>query len=265
MRKKNSLAIIGIVFLLLLGYSIPAIVMAMEDKERKSELKSYEMEEISLEFQQVDLVEELKIFPDMLVSNILVEQGDTSITVQLDQDSQDEQDNVQSEVEDKEGTWIENSIVTFLQALHPEADMEFVDFKATYYVLMVSPEDERVYPVWECYGIDGENREYRFWLDDMTGTVLGFDIPYQVIGGSDQAFYDTVNRIGAYYGYEVYGLLESMSNVSKIDSWQNTLMLFDEKGENENNLFIYKIGSRMYFNVYPGCVSIYDGGHSVSK
>ena len=262
MRKQNSFAIITIIFLLLLGYSIPAIVMVMEDKERKLELKSYEIEEISLSFQTVDFMEELRIFPDMLVSNLLVEQGETSIVVRMDNDAQGELEDAHEEVESKEERWIKNNIDTFLQVFHSGENIEFVDLQANYYVLMTSAEDEQVYPIWECYGLDKEKRGYRFWLDDMTGMVLGFDIPYEVIGMSDEEFYETWNRFGIYYGYDVCGLSESMTNVYKIDPWENKLMLFDEKGENVNNLSIYKIGSRMYFNVYPGSVSLYDGGYS---
>lgn len=265
MRKKNSLAVAGIVLLLALGYSIPSVVMAIEDDGRKSELKSFAIEEIQLSFQNVNIEEEMGIFPDMLLNNIVVEMGDTSIKVQADEDSQGTQENTQEELEDKEYIKIENSIDAFLDVLQPEYTIEFVDFKATYYVLMVSQEDERVYPILECYGIDKEKREYRFWLDDISGTVLAFEIPYEVIGVSDEELYMALERMGKYYGYEVYSLAEYLSDVYKIASWQNALMLFDEEKNTQNTVYIFKVGERLLFNVYPGSVTIYGGTYSETE
>lgn len=261
MKKWNSFAVAGIACLMVLGYEIPSVVMTIEDDGRKSELKSYEIEEISLSFQNVNIDEEMAVFSDMLLNNILVEVGATSIEIRPDEGSQESQD-YEGEVE---YTKINDSINKFLKILSPESEIEFVDFKANYYVMMVSKEDERVYPIWECYGMDTQKQAYRFWLDDLTGTVLAFEVPYVIIGESDKALHMTIERIGNYYGYEIYGLAETISGAYKIDSWQNALMLFDEGGNEQNNLYIFKIGDRLLFNIFPGSVSFYDNSQSETE
>lgn len=81
MKKWNSFVVAGIACLMVLGYEIPSVVMTIEDDGRKSELKSYEIEEISLSFQNVNIDEEMAVFSDMLLNNILVEVGATSIEI----------------------------------------------------------------------------------------------------------------------------------------------------------------------------------------
>lgn len=276
MKKWNSLAVAGIVVLLVLGYGIPSVIMAIEDNGRKSELKSFEIENIELDFQNVDLEEEMRIFPDMILNHIVMEMGDTSIEIKQDsqQNIQDDlqgnedgiaQENVQEEIKNTNELRIETSLSEFLKVLHPEHNIEFVDLKATYYVMMVSQEDERVYPIWECYGIDKEKREYRFWLDDLSGKVLAFGISHEVIGITDEAFFEMIERLGKYYGYDVFGLAESMSNAYKTNAWENALLLLDKAGNLKNSPYLFKVGERLLFNVYPGTVSIYDGTYSESE
>lgn len=246
MRKWNSVAVAGIVALLALGYGMPSLVMAIEDRGRKSELKSFEIEDIALDFQNVDIVEEMAVLPDMLLNNIVVETSETFIEVKSEQR-------------------IETGIRELLQALQPAYEIEFQDLKAVYSVLMVSKEDKKVYPIWECYGMDSEKREYRFWLDDISGKVLAFKIPFEVIGASDQEFYEAMEAMGEYYGFEIYGLAESISYVHKIDSWENALMFFNEEGKNPNYLHLFKVGENLLFNMYPGNISIYDETYSESE
>ncbi len=255
MKKKNSFAIAGIILLLALGYHMPSAIMAMTDEERNSECKSFQIEEIQLSFQNVDIEEELEIFSEMLLNHIVVEEGKTSIVVGPNADLQGEVGQAEMENADEESLGVLESVKAFLEMLCPKVDIEFVDFKAEYYVMMVSGEDERVYPIWACYGVDEQGREYFIWMGDSSKKVLAFDVPFDVIGVTDEAFYMTMERLGTYYGYEVFGLSETVSNVYKIKTWQDTWMTFDEGGNEKNSLYIGKMGERFLFNVYPGSVS----------
>lgn len=277
--------------LLLLGYGIPSIVMIFEDKERKLELKSFVLEDISLDSQNVDILEIMEVFPDMILNPILVESQETMIEIKTE-NVQDETENMVSEgrneTHENNGTAqeqiqenhetvgqtqesnknanakrIENSITEFLEIFPSEHSIEFVELKAKYFVLMVSEEDKRIYPFWECYGMDTEKREYYFWLS--SDKVVAFQIPYDIIGVSDEKFVEVIEGLGEYYNVEIIGLAESISQVYKEDYWQNALMLF-RKEEEKDPLYLnmFKIKEDFLFNIYPGNVSSYDGEYDAS-
>lgn len=255
MKKKNCFAVAGIVLLLVAGYYMPSVIMVVADEGRNAALKSFQIEEIQLNFQNVDIEEELEIFPVMLLNNIVIEKGKTSITVRPNADLQGGTEQVEMESADEESFSVLESVKDFFEVLCPNEDIEFVDFKAEYYVMMVSSEDERVYPLWGCYGIDKEKRDYSIWMDDHSKKVMAFDVPFEVIGMTDQDFFSAVESLGVYYGYEVFGFSGDVSNVYKIKTWQDTCMFFDETGKVEKPLYIGKMGERFLFNVYPGSVS----------
>ena len=77
MKKNNrSLAIIGIVLLLGIGYLIPTIVMQLKDWSLIKEEKEVEIEAIQIEPQETDLIEALSGFSDMFAKYMIVEVGD---------------------------------------------------------------------------------------------------------------------------------------------------------------------------------------------
>lgn len=255
MKKENCFAVAGIILLLILGYCIPSVFMKMTDEQRTAASKSFQIEEIQLDFTNVNIEEELEIFPEMLLNEIVIEQGQMSISISPSEDLQSTEEDIELQTIKKESQIVLESVNVFLDVLCPESEIEFVDFKAEYYVMMVSSEDKRVYPIWICFGVDNEEREYRIWLDDISKKVMAFEVPFEVMGMTDKEFLTAMERLGEYYGCEVFALSDTISNVYKIKTWQNTWMTYNKEEKEKNSIYIGKMGERFWFNVYPESVS----------
>lgn len=259
MRKKiNILAVMGIFLLLALGYFVPPIVMAMEDRHLQSENKTFFIEEIELNFQNVDMLEELSLFSDMLSQNIIVEIGKETYEEDFVAEKEDAQQAVQEQVSSEKYQIIKTVIKEFLAVLNMENELEFEKISAINYVMMASYNDEKVYSVWKCCGVDEKEQSYCFWIDDFTRKVMAFEVPYEIIGTLDESFYQVMENVKEYYGFAVFGLAEHQENLYKSKYWQNSLMLLNEDKEEGLELYIFKTGETLYFNMYPRTISIYN-------
>lgn len=242
-KYGNGLAIGIILLLLILGYGIPSVVMAFEDSQLKREVKSIEIEDIELNFHNVDVQKELAVFSDMLLNNIIVEKDETRIMMV-------------EETSDEKYQEMKQSIQEFLQLVNPNEEVEFEKISVTYSVMMVSKEEEDVYPVWKCDVVDKEDREYCFWIDDLSGKVMAFDIPYDLVGVKDEDFINAMEHIAEYYEYSIFGLAEEVTNMYKSEGWQNGLILLDVEGNIDVCLNVFKLNHRLMFNIYPGTLSV---------
>lgn len=258
-KKMNSVAILGILGLLGVGYLIPTALMIVEDRELRLEKKSIEIDDIQLSSQNVDTIEVLGAFPDMLMNDIVVDVGEGS--------QEDYMESVQSDSNDTEqeySTSLQKNVQDFLLMLDAKEEAVFEKFYATNYAMMVAVNDDRVYSVWECVGVGADENVYYFWVEDSTGKVMAFDIPYNTIGYVDEGFYSAMECLMIYYeisdyGFPGYRYIDTQSNLYKTKYWQNGLLLLDKEGNENLCIYIYKTGDRLLFNNYPGTVSVSDG------
>lgn len=258
-KKMNSVAVLGILGLLGVGYLIPTAITIMEDRELRSEKKSIEIDVIQLNSQSVEAIEVLTVFPDMLMNDIVVDVGEG-----IQQDYTESMQTDSNETEQVYSTSLQKNVQEFLLMLDAKEEAVFEKFFATNYAMMVAADDDRVYSVWECVGVDADGTAYYFWVEDSTGKVMAFDIPYTAIGHQDEAFYSAMNRVMDYYeiseyGFPAYSYVETQSNLYKTKYWQNGLMILDKEGNEKICIYIYKNGDRLLFNNYPGTVSISNG------
>lgn len=240
MKKKNSLVVLGMLVLLSFGYAIPVIVMAVEDRHLQSESKRVSIEKIELNSQSIDVVQKLNMFSKILQNNIVVK-VDKENSLQFVEDKQESAE--KDDLYNGKYQSILSSIEEFWK-LNAKEEVAFEKCTLVYYEMMVSSEDER---------------EYCFWIDDATGKLIAFDIPFGALAESDEGFYAAIENVGKYYGFQTFGLSEYIKNIQKLKYWESSLMLFDETGECKLDLCIFKSGERLYFNMYPGSVSISDG------
>lgn len=255
-KKMNSVAILAILCLLGMGYLIPTAIMIVEDRELRSEKKLIEIDDIQLSSKNVDTIEVLGFFPDMLMNYILVDVGEG-----IQEDYTESVQSESNETEQEYSTSLHKNVQDFLLLLDAKEEAIFEKFYATNYVMMVAANDDRVCSVWECVGVDASGTAYYFWVDDSTGKVMAFDIPYTVIGHLDEGFYSAMDRVVDYYeisayGFPAYQYVETQSNLYKTKYWQNGLVFMDKEGNEQLGISIYKTGDRLLFNNYPGTVSI---------
>ena len=124
-------------------------------------------------------------------------------------------------------------------------------FSAQNYVMMVK---EKFYSIWVCVGADSSGAIYYFWLDAATEMVMAFDVPYEIIGKTDEAFYTAMmSRLVAYYDFEknglpLYSFSEEHEYLYKTKYWSNNLQLYDKAGKEQLSICIYKNGDRLLFN-----------------
>ncbi|MBQ8518246.1 MAG: hypothetical protein IJ455_01415 [Agathobacter sp.] len=258
-KKMNSAAILVILCLLGIGYLIPTVIMAVEDRSLQMEKKAIEIDEIQLSSQNVDTIEMLGFFPDMLMNYIVVDVGEG-----IQEDYMESVQSGSNEMEQNNSTSLQKNVQEFLLMLNAKEEIVFEKFYATNYAMMVEVNDDRVCSVWECVGVDAGENEYIFWVYDGTGKVMAFDVPYNVIGYMDEGFYSAMDRVMEYYeisdyGFPAYQYIDTQTNLYKTKYWQNGLLLLDKEGYEKLCIHIYKTGDRLLFNNYPGTVSISDG------
>ena len=254
--KRNNMAILGILLLLGMGYLIPTAIMKIEDLDLLHKKKSVEIEEIQLNSQEVDVMEELSVFSDMLSNNIIVEVGEG-----VKEEYQDAMQDVESSEEASLSQKLYYVAQDFLTLLDVKEELILEKFSAINYALMVGKKDERVYSVWSCIGYDEVGNPYYFWIDASTKMVMAFDVPYTIIGHSEEAFHSATNRLVNYYDFESYGcpiytFAETESLISKNKYWSNDLLISNKNGVEQLSICVYKSGDRLMFNVHPGSASI---------
>ena len=79
MSKGNSFGVFVILLLLCLGYFIPTAILAVEDEELIQEEKSISIEKIELITPKADVVEQLRIFEEMMFSHIVISMDDDKV------------------------------------------------------------------------------------------------------------------------------------------------------------------------------------------
>lgn len=250
MSRGNSLGVLAILLLLGFGYFIPTAILAMEDEGLMQEEKWIAIEKIELITPKADVIEQLQRFEEMMFNHIVIEM--------------DEEKEHESVMQSADGTEHRNDetnlklcIQEFWQMFKADG-LVFEKFIFGNYILMAGHNNDSLYSIWECTGIDEEGTEYHFWIDDATGKVVGFDIPYSSVGYTDGDFYTAMNGLSEYYGFSSYEFIDVLRNLFKTKYWQNGITLYDENLEVKLSLSIYKSGDRLQFNNYPNTKMLSD-------
>ena len=162
-KRKNILPILGIVVILGIGYCIPSIVMWVKDLSLLYEEKEVEIEAIQLDSQDVDMMEALHVFSDMLSNHLVVEVGD-SFKMTYAEAMKDEETSIPSD--------LYRNIQDFLTMLDVKEEVILAEFYAQNYVMMPEGTEEKMYSIWVCKGIDKRNVEYHFWVDATLNKVM---------------------------------------------------------------------------------------------
>lgn len=250
-KRRNYVAILGIIALLFVGYLIPSAVMKLEDIDLWEEKKSIKIEAIQLDNQKVDVIEELSVFAEMLLESDIVE-----VDGEIKEEHRNEMQQLENEaVKDSEEETVSKSlyqnIQEFLTMLDVKEEFVIKSFSAQNYVMMVK---EKFYSIWVCAGTDSSGAIYYFWVDAATEMVMAFDVPYEIIGKTDEAFYTAMmSRLVAYYDFEknglpLYSFSEEHEYLYKTKYWSNNLQLYDKAGKEQLSICIYKNGDRLLFN-----------------
>lgn len=250
-KNRNYVAILGIISLLFVGYLIPATVMKLEDLDLWKEKKTIEIEAIQLDNQKVDVIEELSVFAEMLSQSDIVEVGQEIKEERNNEMLQLENEAVKDSEEETTSKSLYQTVQEFLTMLDVKEEIVMKEFSAQNYVMMVK---EKFYSIWACIGTDSSGTTYYFWVDAATEMVMAFDVPYVIIGKTDEAFYTALmSRLVEYYDFEKYGLgLYSFSEepkyLYKTKYWSNNLQLYDKAGKEQLSICINKNGDRLLFN-----------------
>lgn len=246
MNRGNSFGIFVILLLLCLGYFIPAAVLTVEDEGLIQEEKAIAIEKIELFTSKADVVEQLGIFEEMMFNHIVIEtdeEKEYESVQQADKENQNDESNLEACVQE------------FWQVLKKES-LEMEKFVFANYIMMAGMNSNSLYSIWECAGAGKDGETYYFWIDDTTGKVIGFDVPYASVGDTDGEFYAVMGRLSEYYGFFAYEFNDMLRDLSKIKYWQNGLNLCDEYLAVKLSLNIYKSGDRLQFNHYPNTKSL---------
>ena len=238
-NSRNNWAVVGILLLLGLGYFVPPLALAVEDVALRQEAKKFEIDEIQLNNTTVEIVEQLSVFSDMMFEHIVIE-------MDSEQSSSDEKEEVNNDNN------IQKSVYEFWKKFKDEDGPMFE--KATYsnYIMMAGISNENVYSIWEYVGMDKQGNEFYFWIDDISGKVLAFEIPFSSIGYKENEYYSAMQRLSFYYGFSSYSFSDNITNFNKVKSWENGFVMYDKENSRKVELHVYKVGDRMYFNIYPG-------------
>lgn len=246
MSIRNSFGVLAILLLLCLGYFIPAAILAVEDEGLLQEEKMIAIDEIELNPQRVDIIEQISIFAEMMHSRIVIRMDEQKEYVEenvMQSDSLTEQKTDENNLDE--------CIQEFWKCFKGEEELEFEKFLAQDYVMMAGTNNDSLYSIWECTGVGKDEEQFIFWIDDATGKILGFDIPYSSVGNLDGEFYSAIHLISRYYGFSSYEFLDVLRNLSKTKYWENGITFYDEDLSVELSLNIYKNGDRLLFNIYP--------------
>lgn len=237
-KKWNSLAVLGILALLGLGFAIPAAVMAVEDYSLNRQSKIVQLEDISLDFQQVNLKKELQLMPDLLSNMIIVEKGE--------------------EEENGSVNYEKYKIIAeeFLQNIYREEKVEFQTFFVSFFAVTKDSSAEQVHPFWVCCGLDEKKQSYYFWVDEITGMVMAFDVPAEVTQQKQSVFEESMKVLGSYYGFELTELTYMDEEEYAQKYWECEIFL-GEADESHITLYAYKTMERFSFNMYPGTMNGY--------
>lgn len=243
-KRQNSIAAFVMGIVLFLGYMLPTIVAAAEDTYLLTEKKEYEIETIKLNSTEIDFWEELVIFPELMNRELKVKQSQVA----------------------QEASWIydraKENVNEFLLRLNDNHTMEFQEFTVAS-VAMVDWKGEKVYPFWQCSAVDESEGEYVFWIDEITGKIVAFDMPDYFTTLNGQSVNEMMEAIADYYGvvvnynlgnwYEVNGY-----DVEGVEDIESIFYFWVEEENKELYLPFLCYGNRISFNMCIGKISIYD-------
>ena len=255
--KKRNLAILGIVVLLGIGYFIPTMVMQLKDWSLNKSQKEVEIEEIQIDSQNVDLLEALRSFSQMISNNLVVEVGD-GFAMSYEEATEQTENSVSEE--------LYTSVQEFLTMLDVKEEAVLENFKAQNYAMLVDAKEETMCSVWVCEGEDSSGNVYCFWVDATLNKVMAFDVPFTIFGKGDEAFYSGMKRVIQYYDFSSYdswsySYAPDISELLKAKKyWQSEVEILDKQLETILTLKFYRNEKRFSFNIEPGNhnISSYD-------
>lgn len=239
-RKKNSIVICCIVLLLIGAYAVPMVLTVWEDSHLQSKTKSFEIEEIKLNFSEEDLTEKLAVFQKLLAKYVVVHK-----------EAADLQNSRNYET-------MKTDIEEFLSLLNSEKTVDFQKIAATA-VVMADIDTDKVYQLVQCSVVDANENKYMFWLDEVTGMVIAFKIPAAAIQMNGEAFYKTTEKLANYYGFPSFEILGPETSSTNNVSWEGAFWFVDDAQGKELLLKFYKNGDIVSFNMHPGEITVYDG------
>ncbi len=234
-KARSSLAVMGMLLLLFGGYAFPTIVTTLEDRHLQFSEKNFDIEKIELKTSEIDFFQELYHFPTLMVGEIYI----------------------QTREEELENGWAyhhaKESMMEFLKMLNADMEHEFEKMQV-YSLAFADFETEQVYPVWYCEAVNQEEQICRFWIDEITEKILGFQIPADSLQIDEGNLPECIKIIIVkYYGFEVYKFQGNYMN--KMKDWEGAL----EVVHNENKEYMYfpffKESDWIWFNIYPGNLS----------
>uniref|UniRef100_UPI004057593E hypothetical protein n=1 Tax=Agathobacter sp. TaxID=2021311 RepID=UPI004057593E len=239
MKKKirSSVVIMGMALLLLGGYGFPTIVTALEDRGLESAQKSFEIEKIELKTTQIDFLQELHQFPNLMAGDVYMQKR---------------------QEEPKDGRVYQQAketIMEFLGKFHENTEYEFIKMEVCSFAL-ADFETEQFYPVWYCAAVNQDKPTYRFWIDEITGKILGFQIPSDSLQIAD--IYDCIKIIADYYGFEVCEFQGTYDKSDKIKGWEGVLEVMHNENKEYMYFPFYKEKEVIGFNIYWGGIEITD-------
>lgn len=237
----NSVVVLGIGVLLMIGYAIPSAISEWEDQHLESKTKRFEIEEVNFNSNEVDFVHELANFQELL----------TKDTITVEDKQLGTENNRSNEIAKQR---VEDFLAMFNGNIPGELETSSV-----YSMVMVEKDGEGVYQIWKYTAIDREKREYLFWLDAITERVMAFNVPAEAIMSADEDAYAidedvhaVVRSLSEYYGFSSYDFLVEHN----AKEWGGLLQLENEEKGEEVYLPIYKSMARITFNIYPDATSI---------
>lgn len=243
-KRQNSIVALFMAATLFFGYMLPTMVTAAEDSYLLMERKEYEIEEVRLNSTEIDFFEELSIFSELMYADLKVKK---------------------SEVNQEEG-WICNRakeiVNDFLTMINESHTTELQSVSVTS-IAMVDWSGENVYPFWQCLGIDEKEDEYIFWIDEITGKIIAFDIPDDFMTLNGQKIDELMEILAGYYGVTVEYDLGNWYDVNGYDievkkEAEGIFYFLNEESDRKIYLPFHCYAERIVFNMYKGAISIYD-------
>ena len=234
MRKiGNIFIVIGMGLLLIGGYNFPTIVTAMEDKHLKSDEKRFEIEAIELRNSQIDFFQELYRFSALMEEDAYIQKR-------------------QEEPQDgRIYQQVQKIVMEFLDLLEIEMSHNFEEMQVYSFVL-TDFEAEQLYPIWYCNATNENEESCTFWIDEITGKILSFQISASSVVLQKDTFEDVLDTIVTYYGFEQHDFeqhnFDGYYETSK--GWDGTLLVVNNETKEYMKFPFCRIANMISFNIY---------------
>lgn len=246
-NKKKWIVILGMGLLLILTYVVPEIVTILEDNYLQSKTRSYEIEEITLTTNEINIAERLAVFEELLKENIVIKRETEYLEISQDYEK------------------IEQKIADFLEILNIEnAPSLQIESIVSMIMMEMGENHESLYPLLKCYAVDKQKNQYIFWFDDVTKLIIAFEIPIQVVQTQDEDIYRIGENLAQYYGITILGIENILGKTSdnKNPIYWNWIFIFSNEPDGEPLVLnFYKTKNKVSFNIYPR-IFMYDSTNS---